>query len=160
MQSHAQGQPIEPAKRDMVLRLPIVLPSKFLTTAVQQFKVSDSSALLHDPINIVQCTQDYRSSAVCFVRHQASFGAGCQLQHLLVTAHPQQRVCVCVHASILDEIASICRNTPYPCANPLTLNCIHMTNLYIIDNHCARLEHQNGVSALELSCQLLQQVPN
>lgn len=38
-QSHAQGQPIETAKRDMVLRLPIVLPSKYLTTAVQQFKV-------------------------------------------------------------------------------------------------------------------------
>ena len=40
MQKLHEGQPVDAAERDRVLRLPITLPSNYLHTAIQQFQVS------------------------------------------------------------------------------------------------------------------------
>ena len=40
LQKLHEGQPVDAAERDRVLRLPITLPSNYLRTAIQHFQVS------------------------------------------------------------------------------------------------------------------------
>ena len=47
MQKLHEGQPVDAAERDRVLRLPITLPSNYLCTAIQQFQVSCPRKLTH-----------------------------------------------------------------------------------------------------------------
>ena len=47
MQKLQHGQPVDPAERDRLLRLPITLPSNYLRTAVHQFQVWPLLAAIH-----------------------------------------------------------------------------------------------------------------
>jgi len=86
------GQPIDPAERDRLLRLPITLPSNYLRTAVQQFQVD--SRLLISPASL----QSLESCMCMFAVHLCLLPKG-------ISSHKSRLIMpVAAHASLFSMV--------------------------------------------------------